>query len=81
MEDRSNVIIAYRSIIEFYRKELHAGEGHGIGAEQVVRHNRHGGQRTGAGRKKLYATEAERKHEYRKRKRALVCPRSQVCKP
>jgi len=68
MEDRSHVVIAYRSIIEFYLRELHAAEGPVIRVDQAVRRNRHGGHRQGAGRKKLYASEAEKKHEYRKRK-------------
>lgn len=68
MEDRSNVVIAYRSIIEFYLKELRAAEGPVISVAKPVRRNRHGGHRQGAGRKKLHATEAEKKHEYRKRK-------------
>jgi len=68
MKDRSNVVIAHRSIVEFYLKELHAAEVPIIGVEEAVRRNRHGGHRQGAGRKKLYATEAERKYEYRRRK-------------
>jgi hypothetical protein len=70
MEDRSNVVIAYRSIIEFYLKELHAAEGPVIRVEQSVRRN-HGGHRHGAGRKKVYVTHAEKVHEYRKRKKRV----------
>ena len=70
MEDRSNVVIAYRSIIEFYLKELHAAEGPVIRVEQSVRRN-HGGHRQGAGRKKVYATHAEKAREYRKRKKRV----------
>jgi hypothetical protein len=71
MEDRGNVVISYRSIIEFYLKELHAAEGPVIRLEQPVRRNRHGGHRQGAGRKKVYATCAEKVHEYRKRKKQV----------
>jgi hypothetical protein len=71
MEDRGNVVISYRSIIEFYLKELHAAEGPIIRVEQPVRLNRHGGHRRGAGRKKVYATHAEKVHEYRKRKKPV----------
>src|SRR5262245_14371324 len=71
MEDRSNVVIARRSVIEFYLKELRAAEVPIIGVEQAVRRNRHGGHRQGAGRKKVYATEAKRKHEYRKQKNGV----------
>src|SRR5262245_49032883 len=60
IDDRSNVVIAYRPVIEFYLKELHAAEVPIVGVEQAVRRNRHGGHRQGAGRKKLYASEAER---------------------
>ena len=72
MEDRSNVVIAYGSIIEFYLKELHAEDVPIVGVGQPVKRNRHGGQRDGAGRKKLYATEAEKKHEYRRRKSGVT---------
>ena len=70
MEDRSNVVIAYGSIIEFYLKELR--EVLVVGVAELVKRNRHGGQREGAGRKKLYATEAEKKHEYRRRKSGVT---------
>jgi hypothetical protein len=72
MEDRSNVVIAYGSIIEFYLKELHAGEVPVVGVAELVKRNRHGGQREGAGRKKLYVTSAEKKHEYRRRKSGVT---------
>jgi hypothetical protein len=72
MEDRSNVVIPYCSIIAFYLKELHAAEDPVIMVEQPVRRNRHGGHRQGAGRKKVYATHAEKVHEYRKRKKLVT---------
>jgi len=70
MEDRSNVVIAYGSIIEFYLKELR--EVLVVGVAELVKRNRHGGQREGAGRKKLYVTSAEKKHEYRRRKSGVT---------
>jgi hypothetical protein len=72
MEDRRKVVIPYGSIVAFYLKELHAAEDRFIMVEQPVRRNRHGGQRQGAGRKKVYATHAEKVHEYRKRKKPVT---------
>jgi|SRR5215813_2276191 len=76
-EDRSNVVIAYRSVIEFYERELDASEEteskpNSLTCEldrgekrETPRHNLHGGERQGAGRKRLYQSDAEKKRAYR----------------
>ena len=76
MEDRGNIVIPYRAMIEFYFSELHASQ-NPTTSTPPIRQNRHGGYREGAGRKRVYATRAEKVHEYRKRmKRVTVYTKS-----